>query len=95
MAQISRRAVLLGVVGVGLAACSKPPGSAERPPDTTTQSQPDIQRNPRPGALDRRAAALAAHRQAAEERAQGAARRGCGQGARQPTGASADRHRQG
>ena len=89
MAQISRRAVLLGVVGVGLAACSKPPLSRASP-RTTTQSQPDTQRNPRPGTLGRHPAALAAHRQAAEERAQGAARRGRGQGARQPPRASAD-----
>jgi Protein of unknown function (DUF3048) N-terminal domain/Protein of unknown function (DUF3048) C-terminal domain len=32
MAQISRRAVLLGVVGVGLAACSKPSGQPSAPP---------------------------------------------------------------
>jgi hypothetical protein len=71
------------------------PCSAERPPDTTTQSQPDPQRDPRPGTLDRRAAALAAHRETVEERGQGAARRGCGQGARQSPRASAGRHRQG
>jgi len=52
------------------------PCSAERPPDTTIQSQPDTQDYP----LNRHAAALAAHRQAAEGRGRGAARRGCGQG---------------
>jgi hypothetical protein len=69
--------------------------SAERPPDTTAQSQPDPRCDPHPLRLGRRAAALAAHREAAEGRGQGASRRGCGQGARQSPRASAARHRQG
>ena len=48
MGQISRRAILVGAVGVGLAACSKPSGSAERPPDTTAHSQPDPGATPSP-----------------------------------------------
>ena len=66
-----------------------------RPHGTTSQSQPDTQRDAQPGPLGRHPAALAAHRQAAEGREQGAARRGGGQGAGQPARASAARHRQG
>src|SRR5512132_560842 len=40
MAQISRRAVLLGVVGVGLAACSKPPAQPSVPPTPAPSPSP-------------------------------------------------------
>ena len=92
MGQISRRAILVGVVGVGLAACSKPSARLSAPPDTTAHSQPDPRCDAQPVALGRRAAALAAHREAAEGQGQGASRRGCGQGARQSQRASAARH---
>ncbi|MGH3337807.1 MAG: DUF3048 domain-containing protein, partial [Propionibacteriaceae bacterium] len=53
MAQISRRAVLLGVVGVGLAACSKPsapptPASTPSPiPGATASPSPSVDTRPR------------------------------------------------
>jgi len=53
MAQISRRAVLLGVVGVGLAACSKPPAQPSVPPtppsspSPTPRTTPSIDTRPR------------------------------------------------
>ena len=40
MALISRRAVLVGVVGVGLAACSKPPAQLSAPPTPPPTSSP-------------------------------------------------------
>ena len=53
MAQVSRRAVLLGVVGVGLAACSKPsapPTPAPTPspiPGATASPSPSVDTRPR------------------------------------------------
>ena len=69
MPQISRRAALLGVVGALARRLFEALRSTERAPDTTIQSQSDTQRDAQPGPLGRRAATLAAHRQAAEERA--------------------------
>jgi hypothetical protein len=56
MAQISRRAVLMGVVGVGLAACSKPPQQGAPPtplptpspiPNATASPSPSVDTRPR------------------------------------------------
>ena len=44
MEQISRRVVLVGVVGVGLAACSKPAARSPTPPPTPSL---DPERDPR------------------------------------------------
>ena len=48
MAQISRRAVLLGVVGVGLAACSKPPAQPSVPPTPPASPGPIPSATPGP-----------------------------------------------
>ena len=63
----------------------------ERVPNTTTHSQPDPQCDRQPIPLRRPATPLAAHRQVAEGRREGASRRGRGQGARQSLRASATR----
>ena len=88
MQRFSRRAALLGVVAAGLAACSKAKAKitfhlADRH-CSSTQPDPRAQREAEPDPLGRHPAPLAAHRQAAEGQEQGAARRGCGQGAGQP-----------
>jgi hypothetical protein len=50
MAQLSRRAVLLGVAGAGLAACSKPSAQPSAPPTPSTPS-PIPSATPRPSPL--------------------------------------------
>ena len=97
MRRISRRAALLGVVGAGLAACSKAKPPVHRPERhrSTSGPHPGTNLDAQPEPPGRHPATLAAHRQAAEGQEQGAARGRGGQGARQPAGASAARHRRG